>query len=61
MPETVVNQNGLQNSDVDALNKEQRAKLRQLKVDVQKLDEEYIRVRNLMFTLVCISSLVGIK
>ena len=36
---------GLEKSDGDALNPEQRSKLRQLKVDVQKLDEKYIRVR----------------
>jgi len=36
---------GLEKSDGGALNPEQRSKLRQLKVDVQKLDEKYIRVR----------------
>ena len=36
---------GLEKSDGGALNLEQRSKLRQLKVDVQKLDEKYIRVR----------------
>ena len=35
---------GLEKSDEGALNPEQRSKLRQLKVDVQKLDEKYIRV-----------------
>ena len=35
---------GLEKSDSGALNEEQRSKLRQLKVDVQKLDEKYIRV-----------------
>jgi len=34
---------GLEKSDGGALNPEQRSKLRQLKVDVQKLDEKYIR------------------
>lgn len=37
---------GLEKSDGGALNPEQRSKLRQLKVDVQKLDEKYIRVRS---------------
>ena len=37
---------GLEKSDEGALNPEQRSKLRQLKVDVQKLDEKYIRVRS---------------
>ena len=37
---------GLEKSDEGALNPEQRSKLRQLKVDVQKLDEKYIRVSN---------------
>ena len=31
---------GLETSDTGALNEDQRAKLRQLKVDVQKLDEK---------------------
>ena len=39
---------GLEKSDEGALNPEQRSKLRQLKVDVQKLDEKYIRVRTLI-------------
>merc|ERR1712142_17743 len=34
---------GLETSDTGALNEDQRAKLQQLKVDVQKLDEKYIR------------------
>lgn len=36
--------NGLEQSDKDALNEKQRKDLRQLKVDVQKIDEDYIRV-----------------
>lgn len=34
---------GLELSDKGALDQDQRGKLRQLKVDVQKLDEKYIR------------------
>lgn len=41
---------GLEKSDEGALNPEQRSKLRQLKVDVQKLDEKYIRVSNEIYS-----------
>ena len=43
---------GLEKSDVGALNPEQRSKLRQLKVDVQKLDEKYIRVSSDIISIV---------
>jgi len=35
--------NGLEKSDDGALDEEQRKKLKQLKVDIQKVDEKYIR------------------
>lgn len=40
----MINPGGLTESDKGALNEEQRVKLRQLKVDVEKLDQKYIRV-----------------
>ena len=40
-----INAGGLTESDSGALNEQQRVKLRQLKVDVEKLDQKYIRVR----------------
>lgn len=40
-------ENGLEKSDPGALSDSQRKDLRQLKVDVQKIDENYIRVRSL--------------
>ena len=43
-------ENGLEKSDSGALSDSQRKDLRQLKVDVQRIDENYIRVR-------CIGSL----
>lgn len=43
---------GLEKSDGGALNPEQRSKLRQLKVDVQKLDEKYIRVSSDIISIV---------
>ena len=42
--------NGLEKSDEGALDEEQRKKLRQLKVDMQKIDEQYIRVRLCYFS-----------
>ena len=39
-----INAGGLTESDSGALNEQQRVKLRQLKVDVEKLDQKYIRV-----------------
>lgn len=44
MPDESIIVNGLEHSDKDALNEQQRKDLRQLKVDVQKIDEQYIRV-----------------
>ena len=44
MEERDINAAGLSASDGGALNPEQRKKLRQLKVDVEKLDQAYVKV-----------------
>merc|ERR1711890_81490 len=43
MPEESIIVNGLEHSDKNALNEKQRKDLRQLKVDAQKIDEQYVR------------------
>ena len=46
-----INAGGLTQSDSGALNEQQRVKLRQLKVDVEKLDQKYIRVSFTFFNI----------
>ena len=41
-----IDKRGVETMDRGALNEQQRKDLRQLKVDVQKIDEDYVRVRN---------------
>ena len=45
-------ENGLEQSDPGALSETQRKDLRQLKVDTQKTDETYIRVKFNIFLLI---------
>ena len=45
-------ENGLEQSDPGALSETQRKDLRQLKVDTQKTDETYIRVKIDIFLLI---------
>ena len=46
MSDRKIDKRGLENSDKGALNNDQVQKCRQLKVDVQKIDEQYVRVSN---------------
>jgi hypothetical protein len=52
MSDRKIDKRGLENSDKGALNNDQVQKCRQLKVDVQKIDEQYVRAHPELDTMV---------